>query len=83
MQMERREMRAKQRRLEPRCLSREEAADYAGISPSLFDQMVADGRMPASIPINSRRVWDRWQLDEAIDRLKAAPPSNPWDDLAA
>jgi predicted DNA-binding transcriptional regulator AlpA len=63
----------KYRRLEPRCLSREEAADYiGGLSPTFFDQLVADGRMPQPIRINSRRVWDRRQLDQAIDVLRGA-----------
>ena len=62
----------KHRRLEPRCLSRDEAADYVGVSPSFFDQLVAEGRMPQPIHINSRRVWDRRQLDEAIDALRGA-----------
>jgi hypothetical protein len=38
----------KNRRLDPRCLSRDEAADYVGVSPSLFEQMVGDGRMPGA-----------------------------------
>jgi predicted DNA-binding transcriptional regulator AlpA len=72
----------KNRRLEPRCLSREEAADYVGVSPSLFDQMVRDGRMPQPIPINARRVWDRHKLDEAISNLAGDDAKNPWDDAA-
>lgn len=70
------------RRIEPRGLSRVEAADYVGVSPSLFDQMVADGRMPLPIQINSRKVWDRRQLDQAIDALGGIGPNNPWDDAA-
>jgi predicted DNA-binding transcriptional regulator AlpA len=70
----------------PRGLSRIEAASYIGVSPSLFDQMVKEGRMPRPIPINSRRVWDRWELDAAFEALKDEPQSpsgtNPWDDVA-
>jgi predicted DNA-binding transcriptional regulator AlpA len=73
----------KHRRVEPRGLSRDESADYVGVSTSLFDQMVADGRMPSPIRINSRLVWDKWQLDEAIDKLRTSDGKNPWDDLAA
>jgi predicted DNA-binding transcriptional regulator AlpA len=72
----------KNRRLEPRCLSREEAADYVGVSPSLFDQMVRDGRMPGPICINARRVWDRYKLDDAINALVGDNHNNPWDDAA-
>lgn len=58
--------------LEPRGLSREQAAAYLGIGPTLFDDMVADGRMPLPKEIGARRVWDRRALDEAFDQLPAA-----------
>jgi hypothetical protein len=48
--------------LPPRGLSRVEAAQYIGVSPSLFDVMVKDGRMPPPKPINARKVWDRLKL---------------------
>lgn len=53
----------------PRGLSRVEAARYVGVSPSLFDAMVQDGRMPKPKPMNARRVWDRLRLDAAFDAL--------------
>lgn len=55
--------------IQPRLLSRDEAATYCGVSPNTFDSMVGDGRMPKPKPVNRRRVWDRVQLDEAIDAL--------------
>ena len=55
--------------LPPRGLSRVEAAQYIGVSPSLFDQMVEDGRMPKPKPINARKVWDRLRLDQAFELL--------------
>ena len=55
--------------LPPRGLSRVEAAQYIGVSPSLFDQMVEDGRMPKPKPINARKVWDRLRLDQALKSL--------------
>jgi excisionase family DNA binding protein len=39
----------------PRGMSRTEAAAYIGVSPSLFDEMVKDGRMPG--PKLGRTVW--------------------------
>lgn len=66
-------------RIEPRGLSRSEAAAYLGISPSLFDQMVKDGRMPPPKRINSRTVWDRRRLDEAFEELPDGAERNPWD----
>jgi predicted DNA-binding transcriptional regulator AlpA len=69
-----------QQPLEPRGLSRIEAAGYCGISASLFDQLVADGRMPPPKCINARRVWDRRQLDEAFAQLPTdgIQPAEEW-----
>ncbi len=55
--------------LPPRGLSREQAAAYIGVSASLFDEMVKDGRMPKPKRPNARTIWDRQQLDRAFDRL--------------
>jgi hypothetical protein len=68
--------------LAPRGLSRVEAAAYVGVSPSLFDAMVVDGRMPGPKLINARVVWDRLRLDEAFSALPdrdGEEPGNPWD----
>lgn len=66
--------------LPPRGLSRVESAAYVGVSPGLFDQMVADGRMPKPKRINSKPVWDRLRLDEAFASLPddGAEGANPW-----
>jgi predicted DNA-binding transcriptional regulator AlpA len=69
-----------EQRITPRGLSRVEAAIYIGISPSLFDQMVKDGRMPAPKAINGRVVWDRYRLDEAFEALPDKGDRNPWDE---
>jgi len=68
--------------LAPRGLSRREAADYIGVSPSLFDVLVKDGRMPAPKRINSRTIWDRGRIDEAFDALPDDENKtiNPWDE---
>lgn len=55
--------------LEPRGLSREQAAAYVGIGAALFDRMVGDGRMPRAKKIDGRRVWDRRQLDASFAQL--------------
>jgi len=70
-------------RIEPRGLSRVEAAAYIGVSPSLFDAMVSDGRMPPPKRINARNVWDRTALDAAFDDLPDKAEHNPWDGVAA
>jgi hypothetical protein len=53
----------------PRGLRREQAAQYLGVSPTKFDQMVADGRAPKPKHIDGCRVWDVRALDLAFDRL--------------
>jgi hypothetical protein len=62
-----------------RGLSRIEAAMYIGISPTKFDELVADGRMPAPVRIDCRKVWDIRHLDLAFDRLSSENLTNSWD----
>ena len=66
-----------------RGLRRPEAARYIGISPSKFDEMVKDGRMPGPKRIDARTVWDRLRLDEAFEALPDSEGGNPWDEVAA
>jgi len=66
--------------LPPRGLSREEAAAYIGVSPSKFDEMVKDKRMPAPKRIDRRTVWDRRRLDAAFEALPDGEEGgNPFD----
>ncbi|MGT2467228.1 hypothetical protein ACVOMV_23390 [Mesorhizobium atlanticum] len=53
----------------PRGLSRDEASRYVGVGPTLFDEMVADRRMPRPKRVNSRAIWDRVALDIAFTAL--------------
>ena len=71
----------------PRGLCRTAAAAYIGIGPTLFDSMVADGRMPIARAAGGRVIWDRRELDEAFDVLPrhgriAVTAGNPWDEAA-
>jgi predicted DNA-binding transcriptional regulator AlpA len=50
-------------------LSREIAASFIGVSPSKFDEMVKDGRMPKPKRIDTRRVWSRTAVEKAFGRL--------------
>jgi hypothetical protein len=59
--------------------SRLEAASYVGLSPSKFDQLVSDGRMPQAKQIDGRKVWDIRELDPAFEALGNVDTS--WDDL--
>ena len=45
------------------------AAAFIGVSPSKFDEMVKDGRMPKPKRIDSRRVWSRIAIEKAFARL--------------
>ena len=72
------------RSLAPRGLSRVQAAAYIGVSPSLFDEMVKDGRMPKPMRINARVVWDRIKLDEAFAALSDCERDgdDPWENVS-
>ena len=61
-----------------RGLLRDEAAMYVGISPSKFDELVADGRMPAPRRIDGRKVWDVRSIDLAFDELPCDDSPNSW-----
>ena len=82
--MERREMTSMSRALSEtrpvprRGLSRDEAAIYIGVSAAKFDEMVADGRMPAPVQIDARKVWDIRSIDIAFDALPRET-CNSWD----
>ena len=65
--------------LPPRGLSRVQSAAYVGVGATLFDEMVADGRMPSPKRFNSKTVWDRLALDEAFAGLPSDEDANPWD----
>ncbi len=65
--------------LAPRGLSRVQSAFYINTSPTLFDELVADGRMPPPKRVNSRKIWDRVMLDEAFAALPDDSDANPWD----
>lgn len=47
----------------PRGLRREDAARYIGISPTLFDRMRKEGRIPAPRDMFGVMIWDRNDLD--------------------
>jgi len=67
--------------LSPRGICREAAAEYVGVSPNTFDEMVRDGRMPKPKHINARRVWDVRALDIAFVALPSDGDANPWDEV--
>ncbi|MFD1330730.1 helix-turn-helix transcriptional regulator [Methylopila musalis] len=64
----------------PRGLRRDDAAAYIGVSPSKFDALVSDGRMPQPFRIDGCVVWDLRKLDMAFDALSDDAPRKrlPW-----
>jgi len=68
--------------LAPIGLSREVAAAFIDVSPSKFDQLVADGRMPKPKRIDGRRVWDRTKIERAFSDLSGDEDfeEDEWDD---
>lgn len=64
----------------PRGLSREQAAEYIGVSPSKWDGLVAEGAMPQPKMIGSRTIWDLRRIDLAFDALPDRESRNEWDD---
>ena len=73
--------------IDPRGLNRESAAFYIGICTTLFDTLVDEGRMPKPKLINSRKVWDRQELDIAFNKLpngeQPDDEPNPFDGVRA
>lgn len=73
--------------LAPIGINREQAASYIGVSPTKFDQMVADGRMPKPKKIDGRVVWSVKKLTIAFDSLPDedgdSDVENEWDSLCS
>lgn len=67
----------------PRGLQRDTAARYIGVSPTKFDQLVQQRRMPQPRRLDGRKLWDRLELDEAFSALPTDQEENPWDALTA
>jgi predicted DNA-binding transcriptional regulator AlpA len=57
---------------------------YCGISVTLFDRLVKDGRMPGPRRIDSRKVWDLRSIDVAFDQLPLEDSlGTGWEDADA
>jgi predicted DNA-binding transcriptional regulator AlpA len=71
--------------LAPRLISRDAAAAYVNVSPTKFDVMVRDGRMPRPKRLGGRRkAWDVRALDAAVDDLEDSDNDNDtWDNVDA
>ena len=71
--------------LPPRLITREAAAAYVCISPTTFDEMIRNGKMPRPRVIGERRkAWDVRALDAAIDNLPSdgdGTAHESWNDI--
>jgi len=54
----------------PRLLRAERAAAYVAMSTNMFLRMVDAGEMPAPIKLHAMTVWDRLDLDAAVEVWK-------------
>ena len=62
-----------------RGLRRHEAAQYLGVSPSLFDQLIVERKMPKAIKIRACSVWDVHDLDVSFEAMKSNDNEpSPW-----
>lgn len=70
--------------LDPRGLTRKEAAEYCGLPPTTFDRRVEEGLLPGPMFPGRCRVWDRVALDRAMNALSGIPEpsSNTAEDRA-
>ena len=60
----------------PRCLKLEWVAAYRGVSPNTFLAEVKAGAMPKPETRGRRKIWDRHQVDKAMDRQQE-PEGDP------
>jgi predicted DNA-binding transcriptional regulator AlpA len=54
----------------PRAMRAERAAAYLSMSPAAFLRLVDAGTMPAPVRVGGITMWDRLDLDAALDNLK-------------
>jgi predicted DNA-binding transcriptional regulator AlpA len=63
--------------LSPRLIGREASAAFLGVSPTKFDEMVNDSRMPRPKRIDGRKLWDVRALNAKVDELPDDKPRKP------
>jgi predicted DNA-binding transcriptional regulator AlpA len=64
-------------------LRRDEAAACLAVSPTKFDEWIADGRMPKGRKIDGVTLWDASEVREAWERLRDGEVHNPFDRVVA
>ncbi|GLI93939.1 helix-turn-helix transcriptional regulator [Methylocystis echinoides] len=67
----------------PRLLRRERAAAYLDVSPTSFDKLVKEGKLPKPKRLDGFRWWDRVDLDASAESLPYegdGAPDDSWND---
>lgn len=68
--------------IQPRVLSRDDAARYCGCETTrAFDEWVKKGIVPRPIPGTTK--WDRLAIDDALDRFRTSSPTMQADPYEA
>ena len=67
----------------PRALRADRAAAYLSMAQSTFLKLVKDGDLPPGMHVGGMVLWDRLELDAAVDDWKARGeggerPGNSW-----
>lgn len=62
----------------PRMMRLTRVAAYLDVSPSTFLRMVEEGTMPKPVIHSGVRMWDRIDIDSAIEDMKEEP-TNTYD----
>lgn len=63
----------------PRLISKAQAANYCGVSPSAFAHWVKQGTLPKPVPGTNR--WDIKAIDYRLDKLAGIPLTTKMPEL--
>lgn len=67
--------------LKPRCLRRNQAAAYLGMSGTKFGTLVRSGDLPEPLRVGNMVLWDTRSLDDWVDDLQDTPSAaRGWED---
>jgi len=66
----------------PRGLTRDQAAEFVGLSAGSFVEQVKAGILPPPISFGRRKVWDVQALNSALDRLSGLQAISTGDQAA-
>lgn len=59
-----------------RLLNKQQSSEYVGVGTVKFQALVDSGIMPQPVSLGERKLWDKIDIDSAIERLKK-PDESP------